>query len=144
AKRLGMLTLGAAGGQWASSPVTFKESLDHFSEKMDGLKELTIYVDAGDCVNKLVIDRWEKTVELLEEWGWTVRIAWWNQVTKKDDDIDELPPEKIKDVSYITPDYFWELAKDERRKLSLTKVLLEDENLPHGHSENWQMWLNSR
>ncbi|MBD2527454.1 plasmid replication protein, CyRepA1 family [Nostoc sp. FACHB-133] len=144
AQRLGMLTLGAAGGQWASSPVTFKESLDHFSEKMDGLKSITIYVDAGDVLNKLVVDRWQKTVRLLEEWGWTVYIAWWSQVTKKHDDIDELASEKIKDIGYITPDYFWELAKDERRKLSLTKVLLEDENLPVGHAQNWQMWLNSR
>ena len=144
AQRLGMLTIGAAGGQWASSPVTFKESLDHFSQKMDGLKELTLYVDAGDVLNKLVMDRWQKTVKLLQEWGWTVHIGWWGQISKKHDDIDELPAEKIKDISYITPDYFWELAKDERRKLSLTKVLLEDENLPYGHAKNWQAWENSR
>ncbi|MBG1268111.1 plasmid replication protein, CyRepA1 family [Nostoc sp. WHI] len=144
AQRLGMLTVGAAGGQWASSPVTFKESLDHFSQKMNGLKELILYVDSGDVLNKLVIDRWQKTVKLVQEWGWTVRIAWWSQISKKHDDIDELPAEKIKDISYLTPDYFWELAKDERRKLSLTKVLLEDEDLPYGHAQNWQMWLNSR
>lgn len=144
AQRLGMLTVGAAGGQWASSPVTFRESLDHFSEKMDGLKELTLYVDAGDVLNKLVIDRWQKTVKLLQEWGWTVHIAWWGQISKKHDDIDELPTEKIKDISYITPDYFWELAKDERRKVSLSKVLLENEDLPYGHAQNWKMWTDSR
>lgn len=144
AQRLGMLTLGAAGGLWTSSPVIFKESLDHFSEKMNGLKELTLYVDAGDVLNKLVVDRWQKTVNLLQEWGWTVHIAWWGQITKEHGDIDELPPEKIKDIGYITPDYFWGLAKDESRKCSLSKVLLEDQNLPVGFDRLWQMWLNSR
>lgn len=144
AQRLGMLTLGGAGGQWASSPLTFKESLDHFSEKMDGLKEITLYVDAGDVLNKLVIARWQKTVNLLKGWGWTVHIAWWGQITKEHGDIDELPPERIKDIGYITPDYFWGLANDQSRKSSLSKVLLEDKNLPVGFDRLWQMWLNSR
>ena len=144
AQRLGMLTVGAAGGLWASSPATFKESLEHLSEKLHGIRELTIFVDAGDCLNKPVMDRWQKIVKLLEEWHWTVRIAWWGQVSKNHHDVDELPPERIKDIGYVTPHYFWELAKEERRKISLSKVLLEDENLPYGHAQNWKIWTDSR
>lgn len=113
AQRLGMLTLGAAGGQWASSPVTFKESLNHFSKKMDSLKELTIYVDAGDVLNKLVVSRWEKTVKLLQEWDWTVRIAWWDQITKEHGDIDEISSTEIQ---YISAKEFFAIA-DKQLKL---------------------------
>lgn len=90
ANRLGMLTIGAAGGQWASSPVTFEQSLNDFSQKMNGLKHLTIYPDAGDVLNRTVMERWRKVVLLLEKWGWTADFAWWGQVTKEANDIDEL------------------------------------------------------
>ncbi len=65
-------------------------------------------------------------------------------VSPEDDDIDELPPERIKDIGYVSPNYFWELAQEERKKLSLSKVLLEDEDLPYGHAQNWKMWTESR
>ncbi|MBD0387693.1 MAG: hypothetical protein ICV54_14530, partial [Nostoc sp. C3-bin3] len=144
ANRLGMLTIGAAGGQWESSPLTFEQSLNDFSQKMNGLKHLTIYPDAGDILNRSVMERWRRVVLLLKKWDWTADFAWWGQVTKEANDVDELNHKELQNISYITPDYFWELAKEEKRKISLSESLLDDENLPSGFQQNWQTWINSR
>ena len=140
AQRLGMLTVGAAGGQWASSPVTFKESLNDFSEKMNGLKELTIYPDAGDILNKSVMKRWERVVLLLQEWGWSIQFGWWGQVTKEHDDIDEIPGEKLKDISNIPPHVFFSLSKTQK-KIPEDKL---NQNKEKTNTEAWDIWRKAR
>jgi hypothetical protein len=42
--------------------------------------ELVITPDAGDTSNASVMSRWERVVRLLQEWDWSVAIAWWGQV----------------------------------------------------------------
>ncbi len=140
AQRLGKLTIGAAGGQWASSPVTFKESLNEFSEKMNGLKELTIYPDAGDILNKSVMERWQRVVLLLQEWGWSIQFGWWGQVTKEYDDIDEIPAEKLKDISYIPPHVFFSLSKTQK-KIPEDKL---NQNKEKPNTEAWDIWRKAR
>ncbi|HYX18698.1 MAG TPA: plasmid replication protein, CyRepA1 family, partial [Nostoc sp.] len=88
--------------------------------------------------------RWRRIILLLEKWGWSANFAWWGQVTKEANDVDELNYKELQNISYVTPDYFWELAKEEKRNISLSASLLNDENLPSGFHEDWQRWLNSK
>ena len=108
-QRLNQLVIAAAGGQWASSEATFKLSLNQALVELGGVKELTVYPDAGDTLNPSVMSRWQRVIALVEEWGWSVKIAWWGQVDKSHPDIDELTD--FNSVTYISPDEFWAIAK---------------------------------
>ncbi len=113
-QRLNQLVIAAAGGQWASSEATFKLSLDQASVELGGVKELTIYPDAGDILNPSVMSRWKRVTALLQEWGWTVNFAWWGQVNKSHPDIDEL--QDFSAIIYIKPDEFWVISKGAKKQ----------------------------
>lgn len=103
AQKLNYLTIGAAGGQWASSKQLFKKYLDQASDYFDaGEKVLTIFPDAGDVSNKNVVNRWRKVVNLLVDWGWKVRFGWWGQVSKAFGDIDELEKGQYGIIRYLS------------------------------------------
>jgi hypothetical protein len=123
-QRLNQLVIAAAGGQWASSEATFKLSLNQASVKLGGVKELTIYPDAGDTSNASVMSRWERVVRLLQEWDWSVVIAWWGQVDKTHPDIDELTD--FSSIAYISPDEFLAISKGAKKQAErLEKEQLE-------------------
>jgi hypothetical protein len=107
-QRLNLLTVGAAGGQWASSPHLFKQSLEKAALEVKA-REIKIFPDAGDILNPSVMTRWQRTIALLEEWGWSVAIGWWGQVDKTHPDIDELTD--YSQVEYITSQEFLAKAK---------------------------------
>ena len=92
-QRLVIPVIGAAGGQFASSPLTFQESLEKVARNFslnqvsknlqkffpqnsnkDNV-ELVIYPDAGDVKNPQVMRRWQKVFDLLKQWGWEFKIA---------------------------------------------------------------------
>jgi hypothetical protein len=111
-QRLNLFTIGAAGGQWASSPKLFKQTLEKAAIEVEG-KEIKIFPDAGDIANSSVMTRWQRVIDLLEEWGWSVAIAWWGQVDKLHRDIDELDLEELTDhqtIEFITPKEFLALT----------------------------------
>ena len=89
AQRRGQITIGAAGGQFASSPNTLKTSLDRLSIELDA-KTIDFYPDAGAVHNRHVMRQYRFTWRLLQKWGYHVRVAWWEQETKAAPDIDEL------------------------------------------------------
>ncbi|BAU16007.1 hypothetical protein LEP3755_65740 (plasmid) [Leptolyngbya sp. NIES-3755] len=98
-QRLGLLTIGAAGGLWASSPGLFKQVLDQISTEL-GTKLITIYLDGGDVRNRTVMQRWQRVYTLLIEQGYSVQFAWWGQVSKGND-IDELESAQLKSITYL-------------------------------------------
>jgi hypothetical protein len=108
-QRLNQLVIAAAGGQWASSEATLKYSLDEASLELGGVKELTAYPDAGDIANSSVMKRWQAVVDLLQQWHWSIKFAWWGQVDKTHPDIDEL--ENFSSITYISPDEFWAIGE---------------------------------
>jgi len=108
-KRLNLTVIGAAGGQWASSPNLFKAELDRLASEL-GVKEVRIYPDAGDIANKAVMQRWQEVVKLLNEWGYSPVFGWWDQVTKLDCDIDELLLEQLEEIKYISPQEFFDIG----------------------------------
>jgi hypothetical protein len=107
-QRLGLLTIGAAGGQWASSPELFRSTLEKVALEVAG-KVINIFPDAGDVLNQSVMSRWQRVIALLEEWGWSVEVGWWGQADKSCNDIDELTD--YSQVEYISPTEFLVKAK---------------------------------
>lgn len=107
-QRLNLFTIGAAGGQWASSPELFKQILEKAAIEVTG-KIIKIFPDAGDILNPSVMSRWQRVITLLEEWGWSVAIGWWNQRDKSCPDIDELTD--YSKVEYISSEAFLAQAK---------------------------------
>jgi hypothetical protein len=86
AQRLGLVTIGAAGGQFAASPQTLRLTLETL-----GCKGVEFYPDAGAVQNKDILRQYRATWKLLKAWGYEVRIAYWGQEDKRvHDDIDEL------------------------------------------------------
>ena len=117
--RLGQIVIGAAGGLWTSSPLTLWDTLSTLAEEV-GTKQIILYPDAGDVLNRQVMLRWERTIKLLCTWGYEVSVAWWGQATKESNDIDELPHHSLrfvtkksrkKGIRLLTPEEFYEARK---------------------------------
>ena len=131
-ERLKAFVIGAGGGQWASSPKLFKKALDK-AESQTGEKRIVIYPDGGDVLNKTVMTRWRRIINLLTDWGWSVYVAWWGQVQKDHPDVDEL--EIFSGIQYLTPQEFDEASKElEKRNRKIS-----DKN-----SIEWRNWIEFR
>ena len=99
---LDLLILGAAGGQWASSPQLFQKNLEKAYSQVGGEKVINIFPDAGDIRNPSVVRRWRRVTNLLIDWGWKVQFGWWGQVDKTFPDIDELEPQQYSTITYVS------------------------------------------
>jgi hypothetical protein len=118
-QRLNLFTIGAAGGQWASSPDLFRLALEKAEIEL-GRKEIKIFPDAGDSINPSVMSRWQRVIALLEEWGWEVAIGWWGQRDKSHPDIDEL--DDLGKIDFISCEDFLWVAKEEIGKSASAKI----------------------
>ena len=107
-QRLNLLIIGAAGGQWPSSPELFKQTLEKAAIEVSG-KIIKLFPDGGDILNQSVMSRWQRVISLLEEWGWSVAIGWWGQTDKSHPDIDELTD--YSQIEFIFPEEFLAKAK---------------------------------
>lgn len=112
--RLGVPVLGASSGRFDSSPQTSKQAIAYLSEKYQ-TKLLTFAVDAGDVVNRSgVPERWKQQVEFFLSLGYECRLAWWNQITKNDCDIDEL--EDYSQIKFISLDEFLSITDNQQKE----------------------------
>jgi len=96
--------IGAAGGTWLFSPELLTNTLAGFEEKV-----ITLFPDAGDVLNDHVMTRWLRVYQFLKGIGYKIQVAWWGQITKDDDDIDERPVEPFTTISFPR---FLKIAKD--------------------------------
>lgn len=117
-QRLNLLTIGAAGGQWVSSLELFRSTLEKAGIEV-GTKEIKIFPDAGDILNPSVMNRWQRVILQLEEWGWSIQVGWWGQTDKSHPDIDELTD--YSQVEYISTEQFFELPHQANQKKSHNK-----------------------
>ncbi len=108
AEKLGVVMIGAAGGQHSSSPEQLRDYVKKACETMGVGDHLSvvIYPDAGFAVNNHVRTQTEKLIRLLQPWKVHVYIAWWGQVEKGSGDIDELDGEAITQIELIGVDEF--------------------------------------
>jgi hypothetical protein len=88
-QRQGVVVIGAAGGQFASSPQTLQHSLDVLAMEL-GTQTIEFYPDAGAILNRQVMRQYRRTWKRLQQWGYAVQVIWWGQETKHHPDIDEL------------------------------------------------------
>ncbi len=109
AQRLNRITLGAAGGNFASSPETFKSYLDELSAELGGTKSVILSPDAGAVANPNVMRAYRETHELTSSWGYQLKFRWWNQLDKAQPDIDELTGEEA--IAYISAEEFLALGQ---------------------------------
>ncbi|MEQ9672499.1 hypothetical protein [Coleofasciculus sp. G2-EDA-02] len=125
ATRLGQPCLGAAGGNFASSPQQFKESLDILSTQLN-TKTIDFYPDAGAIHNSHVLRHYRSTFKLVQQWGYQLRVAWWGQTTKEEHlDIDDLLiAGRSDEIQYITVAQFELLIRQPHIKLHGFKDLL--------------------
>ncbi|MBW4449181.1 MAG: hypothetical protein KME38_20555 [Spirirestis rafaelensis WJT71-NPBG6] len=103
-ERLGVSVIGASGGQHASSPSHLQDSLTKLKAKPSD--EIIIIPDAGSVSNPSVVRQYVRTVKVLQSLGYIPVFAWWSQVDKSFGDIDELPPERLADIHYLSVDEF--------------------------------------
>jgi hypothetical protein len=96
AELTGVPTIGAAGGNWASSPTFLLEAIGT-------AKTVGICPDGGAIVNPDVLSSYYKAEKFLEGHGVTVFYGWWGQETKAHPDIDE----RVGAIDWITPAEFW-------------------------------------
>ncbi|WP_019498902.1 pre-mRNA-splicing factor CWC21 [Pseudanabaena sp. PCC 6802] len=116
AQKLKTIVIGAAGGNFSSSPQTLKTYLDTLSAELS-TKTIQLYPDAGAIANFNVLRQYQKAIALVTSWGYEIEIAWWGQADKSDRDIDELPDGTS--IDYITPDAFFALCSpDMQRRLT--------------------------
>lgn len=107
AQRRGQVVIGAAGGNFASSPQQFKADLDALAAELD-TKTVVLYPDSGAVANNAVMGHYQRAIQMTTEWGYTVKVAWWGQETKEQPDIDELT--SFEQIAYLTPEEFLELG----------------------------------
>ena len=93
AQRRNQITIGAAGGNFAGSPETFKRYLTAASLRLGGTKDLLLWADAGAIANKNVMRQYRRTYELVTRCGYTLRVAWYGQLDKSCTDPDEYTGE---------------------------------------------------
>jgi hypothetical protein len=98
------------GGKFEISPETAKASLKYISQKYN-TKQVFFAPDAGDILNTSgVPQRWLADIKFAQSLGFECHVAWWQQITKEDSDIDELSDYSI--IKFITSEQF--RAKIER------------------------------
>ncbi len=101
----GQFFIGAAGGNFASSPQIFKAELDKLSAELK-TKLVLLYPDAATTNNEHLMRSHAKTYKLLKQWGYNLQIAWWGQIEKSDiSGIDDLlATGEAEKITYL----FWE------------------------------------
>jgi len=89
--RLNQVIIGAAGGQFSSSPETLREAIAEL-----GARGVVLYPDKGAIANPNILVAYTKVFELLQEWDLDVRVGWWGQEDSSFPDVDELSGQEIK------------------------------------------------
>lgn len=120
AQKLNQVVIGAAGGNWTASPLQLRLYLDALSIELN-TKTVILYADAGAVGNPTVLRHYQRTIELLQEWGYEVKVAWWGQLTKEDPDIDEL--EDLEALATITPEKFFSFSFCQNQQFDRTHLL---------------------
>jgi hypothetical protein len=120
--RLGVPVIGAAGGNWASSAIHLKNSLQELGAKPGD--KVVLAADAGSPKNPSVLRQYKRTVSVLEQKGYQPFIRWWGQVDKSHPDIDEL--ESFEAHEFITPKQFFDIANHAQQQAEQEEELRQE------------------
>lgn len=100
-----IIFVGASGANFGD------RSLLRVLDALGDCDAITLCPDAGAVANKGIIDRYLKALGLARSWGFGTSIAWWNQATKQDADIDEIDPETFRSAQLLTVAEFEAIAE---------------------------------
>ncbi len=126
--RLGIYSIGASGGHFASSPQTLKTYLEHIeavckakSQQASAIQPL-LFADAGCLTNENVLKVYDNTVRKIKELGFELKIAWWGQAEKNAADIDEIAETTLNSIRLLSYQEFLSLVKKTQRDLHVEAV----------------------
>jgi hypothetical protein len=120
--RLGVPVIGAAGGNWTSSAIHLKNSLQKLGAKSGD--EVVLFADAGSPKNPSVLRQYKRAVSELKQEGYQPLIAWWGQLDKSHPDIDELS--SIEAIEFITPKQFFDIANHAKQQAEKEEKLRQE------------------
>ncbi|MGB3494794.1 MAG: hypothetical protein WBA57_18845 [Elainellaceae cyanobacterium] len=111
--RLDCQVIGAAGGQFASSPEQVRAAMEA------GLTPV-LAPDAGAIHNAHVMRQYRRLHELVPE----LKVRWWGQANKPENeaeklefgDVDEVSDERLRNAELLSWDEFWALVPEAIRK----------------------------
>ena len=113
--------MGAAGGNFASSPEQFKEYIDKVNPE-----KIILTPDAGSRTNKHVVRQYQRIANLLKSWGIELWVESWGQSDNKDScDVDEI--DISTPTTIISFDEWNILAVDSETKKYDTKLISREE-----------------
>ncbi|WP_013321021.1 plasmid replication protein, CyRepA1 family [Gloeothece verrucosa] len=142
-ERLGIYTIGASGGNFASSPETLKTYLESIKEQIEAQREESnsnlnnialqpiLFADAGCLVNENIIKIYSNTIGYLETLGFEAKIAWWGQRDKDNGDIDEIDGETLASIRLLSTQEFFSLVKKTQRDLKVKAVQRQLQSLTY-------------
>lgn len=111
ANKSGKITIGAgAAVQFANSTTIWKWFLEAASEET-GSKVIDFFPDSGSVKNSSVFDNYQKFFEFAASLGYSIRIAWWNQI-EKGADVDDLTADEFEAIDFIEVSEFEAIAKE--------------------------------
>lgn len=109
--RLGIPMIGFSGSNFTLSPNTLKESLEVIKGNFSQPITIVLFPDAGSVINKNIYPSYLKTLSMLESWGYSVSVAYWEQgYSKEVGDIDEVAD--LSSIRYISKQDFINLDQD--------------------------------
>jgi hypothetical protein len=95
--------IGAASGNFSGSPIQVKSALE-------SCHTLVIAVDGGDAINPARIDHWQRQVKFFATLNIKIRFAWWGQIYKDRNDVDEITTARLQAATQLTPGKFFKLC----------------------------------
>ena len=119
--------IGASGGQFVSSQLTLLSYLQNIKASPEHTK-FEYAIDAGDVSNPSVMHRHEKNLDFFTELGYAIDILWWGQISKTDDDIDELSDGTS--IELLQVEQFLKLANYQRKPKFVPFQWLRDKLFP--------------
>ncbi len=132
AQRLGLHTIGASGGNFASSPKTLEAYLKHIQNNHQGRKIVPIlFADAGCLYNPSVLKVYDNTFRKLKELGFQLKVAWWKQSDKYIGDIDEITNDTLSFLELLSYQDFVDLAKKNQYFRELQELQSNLQNLTY-------------
>ena len=89
--------IGAAGGNFASSPEQLRQSIYALSPQT-----VVLCPDGGAVENRQVMHQYRLLHSLIAELGYDLKVRWWNQTTKASGDVDEISTEQFEKSTLIS------------------------------------------
>ncbi|MDJ0728218.1 MAG: hypothetical protein QNJ38_24255, partial [Prochloraceae cyanobacterium] len=136
ALRLNIPFIGASGGNFTRSAKLLRHYLDFLDPQQSAT--IVLFADAGSIKNENIIKIYKNTFKLLKKLGYSVKVAWWNQTTKAEGDIDEIETDRLSQIKYISIEKYLKLCEPTLRSNQEGREILADLQKDEYHRQQYQ------